>query len=269
MFVVYGLFSEGEVFYIGKTTDDRLALRLSEHKSHALKPKVKDKNRKIYNKICKLIREQKDITIRPLFITDNENEQNAKEIELIALYGRDLRNGGKLYNSTEGGDGVSGYVYTSEVRKRMSELKKGHKYLVGKRRPDMIERFSKKATAYEIDGTKIKTFESQRVMAKELNVNFKTLNTATARGTDVYSSVLGRRFQMQLGEDDKVLPVKKPSMTRVVKRIEQYTLTGELLMVYDSAHDAAKAIGSVATSVRDVCAGNAKSLKGYIWKYKE
>lgn len=269
MFVVYGLFSEGEVFYIGKTTDDRLSLRLSEHKSHALKPKPKDVNRKIYNKIRKLIREQKDIVIRPLFVTENEDEQNAKEIELIALYGRDLRNGGKLYNSTDGGDGVTGYVYTPEVRKKMSDLKKGHKYLVGKPRPDMVDRFSKTATAYEVDGSKIKTFSSQRVMAAELNVNFKTLNNATARGSDVYSSVLGRRFQMQLGDDEVVPPVKNPSKTRFIKKIEQYTLTGELVMVYDSAHDAAKAVDSLATSIRAVCSGNTKSLKGYIWKYQE
>lgn len=269
MFVVYGLFSEGEIFYVGKTTDERLVLRLVEHKSRANNPTYVKNNQKIYNKVRKLIREQKDIVLRPLFITDNEDEQNAKEIELIAFYGRDLRNGGKLYNSTDGGEGVTGYVYTPEVRKKMSDLKKGHKYLVGKPRPDMVERFSKKATAYEIDGHKIKTFDSQRLMANEFNVNFKTLSDATAKGRDLYSPVLGRRFQMQLGEADVVPPVKNPGKTRFIKKIEQYTLTGELLMVYDSAHDAAKAIGSVATSVREVCAGNANSLKGYIWKYKE
>lgn len=209
MFVVYGLFSEDEVLYIGKTTDNRVGFRLVEHKSRANNPKYVKNNQKIYNKVRKLIREQKDITIRPLFVTDNEDEQNAKEIELIALYGRDLRNGGKLYNSTDGGEGVTGYVYTSEVRKKMSDLKKGHKYLVGKSRPDMVERFSKPVSIYELDGSKIKTFSSQRVLADSIEIDYKLVNSSMKRGLTIFSKKYGRQIQAFLGDDENVSAVKE------------------------------------------------------------
>lgn len=209
MFIVYGLFSEGEVFYIGKTTDDRLVLRLVEHKSRANNPKYVKNNQKIYNKVRKLIREHKDITIRPLFVTDNEDEQNAKEIELIAFYGRDLRNGGKLYNSTDGGEGVTGYVYSPEVRKKMSDLKKGHKYLVGKPRPDMVVRFSKPVSLYELDGSKIETFSSQRVLAEAINVDYKLVHSSMKRGLTINSKKYGRQLQAFLGDDEQVPAAKE------------------------------------------------------------
>lgn len=196
MFVVYGLYSEGEVFYIGKTTEDRLALRLSEHKSHALKPKAKDKNRKIYNKICKLIREQKDITIRVLFYTEDEAEQTAKEVELIALYGRDLRNGGKLYNSTDGGEGVVGYQYTPEQLKKMSDAKLGNKINLGRKRPDMVEKFSKPVTVCDLDGTPIQSFKSLTDAAYECGFKLKTASANIKRGSKTYAPNLDKSVKI-------------------------------------------------------------------------
>lgn len=194
MFVVYGLFSEGEVFYIGKTTDDRLAQRLHEHRYHAMK--ANKLNRKVYNKIRKLIREHKDITIKPLFVTDNEDEQNAKEVELIAQYGRDLRRGGKLYNSTEGGDGVVGHQYTPEQIKKMSDAKLGNKINLGRKRPDMVKRFSKPVTVFDLDGTLIQSFSSLTEAGKSLGFEMKIASGNIKRGSTTYAEVLGRRVNI-------------------------------------------------------------------------
>lgn len=45
-----------------------------------------------------------------------------REIELIAYYGRE-----NLCNMTDGGDGASGYVFTDEDRRKISEKRKGYK----------------------------------------------------------------------------------------------------------------------------------------------
>lgn len=55
-----------------------------------------------------------------VFETNDENEAFAKEIELIALYGRSDLKLGRLCNCTDGGDGSSGIVVSEETRKKMS-----------------------------------------------------------------------------------------------------------------------------------------------------
>ncbi len=49
-----------------------------------------------------------------------------KEIEFIALYGRECK-GGLLTNINEGGDGNLGYKHSEETRKKISEVQKGKK----------------------------------------------------------------------------------------------------------------------------------------------
>ena len=83
MYIVYGLFTNDDIFYVGKTTEERLVKRMNEHRCRA----GKADNQKVYNKIRKLLREGASVEIRPLFASEIESEQNDKEIELIAKYG--------------------------------------------------------------------------------------------------------------------------------------------------------------------------------------
>lgn len=260
MFIVYGLFSEDQIFYVGKTTEERLSLRLSEHKCRA----GRQNNQKIYNKIRKLIRTSKDITIKVLHSTEDEKEQSDKEIELIAAYGRDTRKGGLLYNSTDGGEGITGHVYTAESRKKMSDSKKGHKYLVGKKRPDMVDRFSKKVYAYDMDGKFIAEYSSQREAAKQLGMDYKLINNSI--------KLVGRTWCGQRNEYLR-FRLDNPNELEVFERkiqgikVAQYDLTGNLLTVYNNAHQASKAIGKHPQNIRDACNGRYKTTYGYIWKF--
>lgn len=262
MFIVYGLFVDDEIFYVGKTTQSRLAKRLVEHQCRALK-KSKKYNRKIYNKIRKILSLGKSIEIRVLFSTNSEDEQTLKEIELIAFYGRDLRKGGKLYNSTDGGEGVCGYVYSEETRKLMSEKKKGSKHLCGIKRPDMAERFSKTTSVYELDGTLIATYNSQRSLATDIGASFKDVSSSLKRNGTVFSATLGRRVRAAIGSEPKI----NSDYAGKLNRIAQYDLTGALISVYDSIHEAATAVGSSIQNIRSVCNGNSKTAKSFIWKY--
>jgi hypothetical protein len=80
------------------------------------------RNRNIY---WKNIVNKYGYDIEILFSGISYEEANLKEVELISKYGRiDLKTG-CLVNMTNGGDGVLGYVYTQEVKDKMSFLKKG------------------------------------------------------------------------------------------------------------------------------------------------
>jgi hypothetical protein len=58
--------------------------------------------------------------------TESEAEAFAKEVELIALYGRRNTNTGTLFNLTDGGEGVAGMVKTSEQKAVDGKFSKEH-----------------------------------------------------------------------------------------------------------------------------------------------
>lgn len=54
------------------------------------------------------------------------------------------------------------------------------------------------------------------------------------------------------------------------KRVEQYTLDGQLIAVFDSAQSAAEAVGCSKTDqIRNVCRGRAETCRGFVWKYAD
>ena len=79
------------------------------------------------NVIKKAIREGVEVLSEVLFDGLTEDQAHAKEIELIAFYGRRI-NGGCLTNATDGGEGVSGYVPTPETRDAIRKVRTGKKH---------------------------------------------------------------------------------------------------------------------------------------------
>lgn len=73
-----------------------------------------------------------------VFRTDDETEAIAREVALIAQYGRRNIGTGTLCNLTDGGEGVRGRVVTPETRKRISEANAGR--LVGRKISDEHKR---------------------------------------------------------------------------------------------------------------------------------
>ena len=59
---------------------------------------------------------------------------------------------------------------------------------------------------------------------------------------------------------------KKPERK---KPVVQMTLDGHVIAVFDSATDAAHAIGVISSCIKHCCQGKTKTSYGYKWKYKE
>lgn len=117
---------DNKVFYIGKGT----ANRFSSHMSHARK----GNRQHVYCKIRKIQDLGGTIIFNKLHEYEDEKEAFAKEIELIASYGRE-----NLTNKTNGGDGASGYKPTEETRKKLSVAGMGKEpWNKGKKNPQWI-----------------------------------------------------------------------------------------------------------------------------------
>ena len=65
-------------------------------------------------------------TVSRVLVTEDEAEAFAKEIELIALYGRRNLKLGTLFNLTDGGEGASGLVKTDEQKAVDGRFSKEH-----------------------------------------------------------------------------------------------------------------------------------------------
>jgi hypothetical protein len=83
------------------------------------------------NKYWKNIVNKTDYKIEILFNDLSWDEACEKEKEFIKLYGRKDLGLGPLVNMTDGGDGCNNLSY--EIKKRISNSKKGNKYWIGKK----------------------------------------------------------------------------------------------------------------------------------------
>jgi hypothetical protein len=135
------------VFYVGKGQDKR-AWR--KHNS----AKDKDTNYLRDAAVRKIRVLGLDLVVEIIKETVSELEAFAMEIALIAQYGRIIDNVGLLTNMTMGGDGASGYKFTTEQRAHLSSIRKGMiANNKGKKRPGIGGR--KKGTGWsEAERTK-------------------------------------------------------------------------------------------------------------------
>ena len=106
-------------FYIGKGSSAR---SLDHYKRSSL-AKNSHKNNIIKKAMC----ENVEVLSEILFDGLTEEQAHAKEIELIAFYGRHI-NGGCLTNATDGGEGSSGHSPSPETRLKLSIANRGRKH---------------------------------------------------------------------------------------------------------------------------------------------
>ncbi len=120
MYYVYQLRLETSEnpFYVGKGR----GYRSRQHLSPSRRKADTHKNR-IINKA---FREGVKVLVEILHEGMTESEAFAKEVELIAFYGRH-NFGGCLTNATDGGEGSSGYFASEETRKKLSAMNTGRR----------------------------------------------------------------------------------------------------------------------------------------------
>ena len=165
-----------------------------------------------------------------------KEEVCAKEIELIAIYGRINNVNGILINLTDGGEGVVGIVKrkkTDAEKKAQSEKMMGEKHW-----------------SYGVKRSE-ETKEKMRLVWSKRNLN-KVLVIKTCHG------LKGRK---------KSPAHIKASSEAKKKPVIQLNHYGEIQKKWDSAIDAEKNGGFAATHITACCMGKLGSHKKFLWKY--
>lgn len=143
--------------YIGQTSR-RLEDRWAEH----IKPRGKPGCTYLWRAICKYGPEA--FSIKPLVIVESKWEMDLYEAGMIKALNTKSPNG---YNLTDGGDGVVGYTFTDEQRKKVSIGQIGRK-MSEKSRQKLLER--NKSNTFSLG---IKMPEEHRLKLIKINTGSK------------------------------------------------------------------------------------------------
>lgn len=196
------------------------------------------------SKLWLTIVSKSEYKVEIIYESDCFEEIKSKEIEFILLYGRiDLKTG-SLSNHTKGGDGTTGYDFSEETRKKISESSK--------------TRFRKKGYKQNL------TPEGKERKIKALKNKIVSNETKEK----ISKSRIGNSFAKghKLNEDVKNAIREKMNC----KKILQLDLNNNLIAEYPSAHYIANTLGELYSraGIRRCCKGITKSYKGFIWTFK-
>ena len=116
---------------------------------------------------------------------------------------------------------------------------------------------------YDLEGKYIKTYESLKEAAQEKQIPWQAISQCIRKEIEYYKD----RVYVYSGE-----PFSKPK--KIIKthgrKIAQYDLDGNFIQEFQSANQAARAIGknsNAGRNIRSACSGSRKSAYGYRWEY--
>lgn len=162
---------------------------------------------------------------------------NMREIDWIEYY--DSFYSG--YNLTLGADGAKGVIMTKEVRKRISESRKG-KHLLEETKRKLSES-GKGRPGYWTGKTRP---EETRKKLSESHKGKPTWNK-------------GLRYTFSKEEKDRMYKSRK-------KKVNKYDLYGNYIQTYNSVAEAMEQ-NPKCVGIYGVCSGRSKQSGGFIWKF--
>jgi group I intron endonuclease len=210
-------------FYIGKTIK-KLKYRFNNHCYEALS---RNSTTYLHRAIRKYGKENFIIEEIELCNSDDLNEREIFWISTLK----------PQYNLTAGGEGISGYKYTEEQRKKMSERRIG-KY-VGEKNPFYGRHHSEETKQQISEFRKGKRF-SKGFTGKSHKEESKLKTSQTLKNN--------------------------PNVKRV--KVFQYDTEGNFLREFQSITEAAKFVGTSPSNIKYTCEGRFVHCKGYKWSYE-
>lgn len=151
-----------------------------------------------------------------------------------------------------------GKRHTEESKKKMSENRKGKGFGVD-------SPIAKKVVQYDLDGNLIKIWHCISDAERELNIHNIVGCCQRKPNYKTVGGYIWRYFEDELIEED-IAQCKK---RRGRKCVANYTLSGELVCVFESITDAALKTGIKHTHISRCCREVRPTAGGFIWKYYE
>lgn len=208
-----------------------------------------------------------------------EEEAFQKEKELIAFHGRIALNNGALVNMTDGGEGVSGIIYTKDqLTQRSAYMKKAWE------NPEMRALWVGKLQSGKYFKGKVHSEASKRIISvasKEFWMDDGKKRNASLAMKEKWqndSAFREKITQFQKAYQNQPDVRAKNSARNSKYQVEQNgkkVVCVESGMIFDSMSCAAKWLqkngvpGATASHVCKVCKGKLKSAYGYGWAYCE
>lgn len=180
-----------------------------------------------------------------------EEEAKQKEIELIQLY--DSTNVEKGYNSTKGGDGNFGVLFTEERKKKISNAKKGH--IVTEETKQKI-RESQSGMKHWNFGRKISQETKDKISKAHKGMKF----------TDEHKKNLSLAHK-GFTPWNKGIPMKEDVKQKLIESSNKKSvLCVETNIEYKSIREAYRKTNINYNHISEVCKGKRKTAGGYHWE---
>jgi group I intron endonuclease len=266
--------------YIGQTKNS-IKQRKGEHIScsRSNKPKY------ILHKAIKLYGEESFEMIE-IANAINKEELNSLEIYYIKENNTYFKNGSG-YNMTFGGEGNSGYVFTDEIKKKMSMIKK----IYLKNNPEAIKKHKENMKNYWTEEKKL----AMSILKKEQHKNNPEIVEKWKKSRGEWSNEERTNHSLLIKEQFKKNPERAKEISKRMKirantiegklrgkpkPFDVHTLTGEYIGTYNYVPIAINDIlnekkilnniteKTLGKSIRRVLSGERNHTKGFTFKYK-
>lgn len=134
-----------------------------------------------------------------------------------------------------------------------------HAYKTGLRNPNRAVEVNQ----YNLQGKFLMTFESLREAERQTGASQSKI-TEVCQGRRRTAGEYQWRYYENNTED--IAPIEQRK--NIKKRVGQYDLQGNLIAVYESYREAAKAVDGTPSAISRLCAGtvNLHTHKGFVWK---
>jgi hypothetical protein len=249
--------------YIGKGKNNRMLDHFKDRKRFKTY---------FYNKLNKMILEENTPMVIKLKEFDNEQDAIKMEVDLIRFLGK-KKNGGLLYNITDGGDGVSGYVYTDEQKeeRRIISIKinskqyfpdtrgENHPMFGKKHKQSSIEKMIEKRMGIKQSDEWIEK-RTSKLRGIPLSQEHRDKLAEANRGKIVSEETRQKQSIAKIGKD----PHNKGKIKDIILQIDS---NGFIVKEWNNLNELVD-YGFQKSNVINVCTGKRKSHGGFIWRYK-
>lgn len=252
--------------YIGETVKSNFRERFSEHRNKA--------ENGVDNYFYRALRKygwdvfNKIILFQTEILSNNEENKkilnnivNEREVYYINKY---KTNNSKFgYNLTSGGDGVVGYKFSEESKKRMSENKTGEKHW---NYGNFNNKTSDVVLQFDLDFNFIKEWISMSEIERELGYYTNNISRCCSNKLDTYKGFIWvKKEDYYEGYLQKYKSRAKCKSND--KEVLQYDFLGNYINSYISCEEAGRALNrkTVCTAAN----GRDPQIYGYIWIYKK